>query len=167
MLVALPGLDGTTVYVEPANVATLTAVPANALPPSVPAGTYVNDCDSTGRVGVVGTPAAVAALLAGGGGGAGGSIIARGFVDGATGAVTMLSGPVATGVRTGAGDYTVTFTDPTVVPADASIGCLLTESGIIAQDGPIGGGSFGVDTFDEAGVAEDHGFTWVLFGTPA
>ena len=134
MLVALTSADGTDCYVNPANVVSLTRVPVELSPTQ--ATTYVNDCDQSARLVVVGTPADIAAALDAGAVGGAVGCVSRGFVDGATGAVTMVSGVPVTGVRTGVGRYTMTFVDAVI--DEPTLAVTPTSYAVPSQNGPIG-----------------------------
>lgn len=65
-MIPLIGLDGSTLYFNPGLVVMLSAIPASLI--ATPPGTYVDCVDidgQQGRIGVQGTPAAVAAALSG------------------------------------------------------------------------------------------------------
>lgn len=144
--VSLTALDGgSSVSVNPEEVASLTPVPASLLPAGVAAGTYVQSEDGS-RVAVQGTVAATVTALAALG------LAAQGIFDGATGATVAASSGV-TCVRNGAGDYTITF--PSIPTALPMVSVEDGATALIATINILTATTAQVLTFDAAGAAND------------
>lgn len=167
VLVALTGLQGEDVRVNPDDVLRLVGIPTRQLAllaaSGVSAGTYIYQQDSEGEqstpIGVQGTVAATAAALA-----ASGSTmraVAGGIVSGA-GALQAGSVGIASAVRTALGRYTVTLSVAPTAPAFVSL--TPTEQAMISQDGPLTI-SLNVRTANAAGADADAGFTVLVFGS--
>lgn len=164
-LILLSALGGGSAYVEPANVVGLTAIPTRLLPSGTAAGTYIHSADVP-DVMVEGTPLAVATLLGAGAAGGLGGVASCGFVDAATGAVTVAFGQAFTGLRLGVGSYRIIATGD---PWAAGSVLVLTPTGPNlsgSQDGPVGAQAEFVVT-DLANVAADGDFIVMVVSPPA
>jgi hypothetical protein len=92
--------------------------------------------------------------------GAGGRLLARGLVNGATGAVTLSAG-VASVSRTGTGTYTITLS---TAPTDAILVCGPGAAGVVHQDGAFAGAAVNAVALDMAGAAADVSFVFAVLG---
>lgn len=147
----LVALDGTTVAINPEEVAALTPVPAILLPTGVPAGTYITSEDGA-RVAVAGTvPATITALTA-----TTLNTAQRGVIDGTTGALLRGSGIVSS-VRNGAGDYTVTIDGIPAPDQPLLLGIQDSTNPRFGTATFTGATTLDVLTYDDAGVPADVG----------
>ena len=148
--VTLVGLDGTSVSVNPEEVAALTPVPAALLPTGVPAGTYVNAEDNS-RVAVQGTVAATVIALAAGSTGPAMTAV----IDGATGALLASEGGITGSVRNGVGDYTITHTALPATDQPSVAGSNDVAAPHIMNSRRLGPTTIGVLVFNAGGVPAD------------